>query len=312
MSQEKRSTQQLFNTDGSIFMGAKRNPENCNIGLYGVPYDGTTSFRPGARFGPCAIREVSNGIETFCPQLNLDLEEINFADFGSLDIPHGAPEPIVSIVNKSTQKLFDLGLSPLMLGGEHSITSGAVAATAKIYSDLILVQLDAHADLRQEWLGARHSHACAMRRCLEELPSKTLFQVGIRSGTRAEFVELQESNRLISHQTGQPANNLFNRLTPHLGKAIYLTIDLDWFDPSILPGTGTPEPGGFFWNDFAAIVDVLRKHNLVAADIVELAPQLDQSGISSILAAKVTRTLLMLLSESEKNYPKDSKTMILM
>ena len=283
-----------FDSDGSIFMGSRRDPAGCRVGLFGVPYDGTTSFRPGTRFGPAAIREVSQGLETYCPQLDLDLENLAFADLGAVDISFGAPEPVVDAVHQATRTVLDLGLKPLMLGGEHSISSGAVAAVAEQHPDLVLVQLDAHADLREEWLGARHSHACAMRRCLEVLPSGDLLQLAIRSGTRDEFQELQSSGRRITD-----AAALQQALKPLQGKPIYLTVDLDWFDPAVLPGTGTPEPGGFLWRDFAAVVDVLREHRLVAADVVELAPQLDTSGISSVLAAKVTRSLLLLLGDRQ-------------
>ena len=287
----------FFNQEGSIFMGAARFSKDCNVGIFGVPYDGTTSFRPGTRFGPAAIKDSSTGLETYCPQLQLDLEDLKFVDFGSLEIPYGAPEPVIKRVKQATEKLLKEGLKPLILGGEHSISSGAVAATAQKHPELILVQLDAHADLRNEWLGSKHSHACAMRRCIEVLPSKNLFQIGIRSGTQEEFTELIKQNWLISHQKGHAATELQQVLRPHLGKPIYTTIDLDWFDPSVLPGTGTPEPGGFFWEDFAAVIDVLKDHQLIAADVVELSPSLDPSGISSILAAKVTRSLLMLLSK---------------
>ena len=280
-----------FDSEGGIFMGSRRDPAGCRVGLFGVPYDGTTSFRPGTRFGPAAIREVSQGLETYCPQLDLDLEDLAYADLGAVDIPFGAPEPVVNAVQQATTAVLDLGLSPLMLGGEHSISSGAVAAVANQHPDLVLVQLDAHADLREEWLGARHSHACAMRRCLEVLPSQTLFQLAIRSGTREEFNELQESGRLMPS-----IDALQQALAPLKGKPIYLTVDLDWFDPAVLPGTGTPEPGGFLWRDFAAVVDLLRGHRLVAADVVELAPHLDSSGVSSVLAAKVTRSLILLMS----------------
>ena len=280
-----------FDSEGGIFMGSRRDPAGCRVGLFGVPYDGTTSFRPGTRFGPAAIREVSQGLETYCPQLDLDLEDLAYADLGAVDIPFGAPEPVVNAVQRATTAVLDLGLNPLMLGGEHSISSGAVAAVTNQHPDLVLVQLDAHADLREEWLGARHSHACAMRRCLEILPSQTLFQLAIRSGTREEFNELHESGRLMPS-----IDALQQALAPLKGKPIYLTVDLDWFDPAVLPGTGTPEPGGFLWRDFAAVVDVLRGHRLVAADVVELAPRLDSSGVSSVLAAKVTRSLILLMS----------------
>ena len=287
-----------FDTDGSIFMGSRREPAGCRVGLFGVPYDGTTSFRPGTRFGPAAIRDVSNGLETYCPQLDRDLEDLAFADLGAVDIPFGAPEPVLQAVRDSTQAVLNRGLRPLMLGGEHSITAGAVAAVARRHPDLVLVQLDAHADLRDSWLGSHHSHACAMRRCLEVLPSQQLFQLSIRSGTRLEFEELRSSGRLMAD-----VEALATALEPLRGRPLYLTVDLDWFDPAVLPGTGTPEPGGYLWSDFAALIDVLRRHQLVAADVVELAPQLDPSGVSSVLAAKVTRSLLLLLGSDSSTPP---------
>ena len=297
MNTKKYNNLNLFNKEGAIFMGAQRTPKNCITGIFGVPYDGTTSFKPGARFGPSSIREVSNGIETFCPQLNMDLESMKYVDLGSLEIPLGAPEPIIKIVEQTTEELINNGLKPLMLGGEHSVTCGAIKACAKTYHDLILIQLDAHADLRMSWQGSEHNHACTMKRCLEVLPSKNLLQVGIRSGSKDEFQEMQNKKRLISQISGQYPNALEKVLETHIGKPLYITIDLDWFDPGVLPGTGTPEPGGFNWQDFAYIIHILKKHKVIGADVVELAPQLDQSGISSILAAKVTRSLLMLLNK---------------
>ena len=283
-----------FDSEGGIFMGSRRDPAGCRVGLFGVPYDGTTSFRPGTRFGPAAIREVSQGLETYCPQLDLDLEDLAYADLGAVDIPFGAPEPVVNAVQQATTAVLDLALKPLMLGGEHSISSGAVAAVANQHPDLVLVQLDAHADLREEWLGTRHSHACAMRRCLEVLPSGDLLQLAIRSGTRSEFHELHSSGRRMDD-----VQALRDAMAPWTGRPIYLTVDLDWFDPAVLPGTGTPEPGGFLWGDFAAVVDVLSGHRRVAGGVVELAPQLDSSGVSSVLAAKVTRSLILLLGADQ-------------
>ncbi len=287
-----------FNDEGPIFMASNRSKDNCKVGLYGVPYDGTTSFRPGARFGPDSIKHVSSGIESFCPQLMLDLESIDFTDFGNLDVPYGAPEPVIHKVKCATDYIYSLGAKPLLLGGEHSITCGAIEGAIKYFPELIILQLDAHADLREEWLGSKFNHACTMRRCLEILPSKTIYQLGIRSGTKEEIEEIKEKKRLIKHSFGNPSKELRDRLHNHLGKPIYLTLDLDWFDPSAVPGTGTPEPGGFFWQDFGFVINVLKEHNIIGCDIVELAPQLDPSGISSILAAKATRTLIMLLSIS--------------
>ena len=285
----------LFNEDGPVFMGSSKGTRNCTIGIFGVPYDGTTSFKPGSRFGPSAIREVSSCLETFCPEINKDLVDIKFKDFGSLEIPHGAPEPVLSLVKKATEELLKLDLKPLIFGGEHSISSASISTIVKHHPDLILIQLDAHADLRETWLGSKHNHACSMRRCLEELPSKKLFQVGIRSGTKEEFRELYLSKRLIKLKPAETEHEFTKRLSTFIGRPIYISIDLDWFDPSIMPGTGTPEPGGFLWQDFSNLMQSLKQHRIVGADIVELAPQLDSSGISSILAAKVARTLLLII-----------------
>ena len=282
--------EELFNRDGAIYMGARRDPAGCQVGLFGVPYDGTTSFRPGTRFGPAAIRQVSDGLETYDRQLDADLEDIAYADLGAVEISFGAPEPVVEAVQQATTAVLNLGLKPLMLGGEHSISSGAVAAVAEHHPDLVLLQLDAHADLRDSWLGGRHSHACAMQRCLEVLPSGELLQLAIRSGTKEEFQELRREQRLVELE------QLAMRLKAIKGRPLYLTVDLDWFDPSVMPGTGTPEPGGYLWADFAELTKLLQGQNLVAADVVELAPGLDSSGCSSVLAAKVVRSLLLSLA----------------
>lgn len=288
----------LFNNDGAIFMSAQRGIDQCRVSLLGVPYDGTCCFRPGARFGPSAIREDSYGIETYCPQLDLDLEDINFTDIGSLDVPLGDAELTLDYISDATNILLKNNLKPLIIGGEHSITIGIIKSIITNYPDLIMLQLDAHADLRDEWLGSKFSHACTMKRCLEILPSKKIFQIGIRSGTKSEFLEMNNSKRLIQHTLGENAKSLEEALKSFKGRPIYLTFDLDWFDPSVMPGTGTPEPGGYFWGDFAAIINVIKSHNLIGADVVELSPKLDNTGISSILAAKVIRSLIMLLDKS--------------
>ena len=288
----------LFNNDGAIFMGAQRGIDQSRVSLLGVPYDGTCCFRPGARFGPSAIREDSYGIETYCPQLDLDLEDINFTDIGALDVPLGNAALTLDNISNATNILLKHNLKPLIIGGEHSITIGIIKSIITNYPDLIMLQLDAHADLRDEWLGSKLSHACTMKRCLEILPSKKIFQIGIRSGTKSEFLEMNNSKRLIQHTLGENAKSLEESLKSFKGRPIYLTFDLDWFDPSIMPGTGTPEPGGYFWGDFAAIIDVIKFHNLIGADVVELSPKLDNTGISSILAAKVIRSLIMLLDKS--------------
>ena len=289
----------LFDNENAIFMGAKRSPDDCAIGIFGVNYDGTCSFKPGARFGPEAIRQVSSCLETYCPKLNKDLEDIMYADFGSIIIDKNDSKSVIESVKSATNFLINNNLNPIMLGGEHSITTGAIEALVTKYPDLILVQLDAHADLRESYIGNKHSHACTMKRCLELLPEKKIFQVGIRSGTKEEFQFMHYNNQLVDFRPGENAQKLKQALLPYSKSPIYLTIDLDWFDPSLLAGTGTPEPGGFFWNDFEEILKTLVQFRIVASDIVELSPEIDKSGVSSIVAAKVLRSLILSLENMQ-------------
>ena len=289
----------LFDNESAIFMGAKRNPDDCSIGIFGVNYDGTCSYKSGTRFGPNAIRLVSTCLETFCPRLGKDLEDFNYVDFGSLEIDNNESKSVIKAVKSATDFIMSRKLTPIMLGGEHSITSGAIEALVNKYPDLILIQLDAHADLRTSYMGNEHSHACAMQRCLDVLPEKKILQVGIRSGTREEFQIMLQQNQLIEFFPGDNSQEFKKALSPYSKSPIYLTIDLDWFDPSLLPGTGTPEPGGFFWNDFEIILETLKNFRIVAADIVELSPEIDLSGVSSIVAAKVLRSLIMQLENMQ-------------
>ena len=289
----------LFDNESTIFMGAKRVPDNCSIGIFGVNYDGTCSYKSGARFGPNAIRQVSTCLETFCPRIGKDLEDFNYVDFGSLEIDKHDSKSVIKLVKLATDFIISKSLTPIMLGGEHSITRGAIEALINQYPDLILIQLDAHADLRNSYMGNEHSHACAMQRCLDVLPEKKILQVGIRSGTKEEFKFMCKQNQLIKFFPGGNAQELTKALLPYSNSPIYLTIDLDWFDPSLLPGTGTPEPGGFFWNDFEVILETLKNFRIVASDIVELSPKLDNSGVSSIVAAKVLRSLIMSLENMQ-------------
>jgi len=289
----------LFNSENAIFMGAKRNPDDCSIGIFGVNYDGTCSFKPGARFGPEAIRLVSSCLETYCPKLNKDLKDVMYVDFGSILIDRNDSKSVIESVKSATNYLISKSLSPIILGGEHSITRGAIEALVQKYPNLILVQLDAHADLRESYIGNKNSHACAMKRCLEVLPKKKILQIGIRSGTKEEFEFMHDKNQLVDFLPGGNAQELKQALLPYSNSPIYLTIDLDWFDPSLLAGTGTPEPGGFFWNDFEKILKTLQEFKIVASDIVELSPEIDKSGVSSIVAAKVLRSLILSLEKMQ-------------
>jgi len=281
----------LFASSGPVFLESRRGSHDESVAIFGVGYDGTASFRPGARFGPDAIRAASVGLETYSPEQDLDLEDINLRDLGNLEIPYGAPGPVVEKTYLATREILGSSMTPLLLGGEHSISAGALRAVAEKYPDLILVQFDAHADLRDEYLGEAHNHACAMSRCLDVLPSRKLLQVGIRSGTRKEFSIIRSNKTLLPTYPSTLSKELESHQSP-----IYLTVDMDVFDPGVFPGTGTPEPGGIDWNTFAELLAAIPAPQLVAADVMELAPNLDPSGCSSILAAKVTRELALRLS----------------
>ena len=294
------SHKELFNKEGAIFMGAKKNTIDTNIGIFGVNYDGTTSFKPGARFGPESIRNVSKSLETFCPVLEKDLEEIKYCDFGCLKIDLNETIKVINKVKLATDYLISKNLKPLVFGGEHSITSGIVKGLVEKFPNLIIIQLDAHADLRDTYLNNINSHACTMQRCIEILPKKKILQIGIRSGTKNEFKKMNENGQLVRFKTGDDCKVLEKALNPFKKFPIYLTIDLDWFDPSLVSGTGTPEPGGFFWHDFEKVILTIKKLNIVGADIVELSPDIDPSGVSSVVASKIARSLIMTLDNDNQ------------
>lgn len=266
----------------STFMAAQSNGAIC---LFGAPFDATASFRPGARFGPAAIREASYGLETFSPVLIADLEDCSFMDRGDLELPFGDPAPALDMIEATAQEILSQKMTPFLLGGEHLVTLGAIRAVAKAYPDLRVVHLDAHADLRDEYLGMRLSHATVMRRVLDLLGPDAVRQIGVRSCTRQEHA-------LASTFTSQ-AEQIALRIGE---KPCYLTCDLDILDPSVLPGTGTPEPGGLMFNELThMLTSIITRLNIVGLDVVELAPQLDPSGVSAVVAAKVVRECIIAL-----------------
>ena len=284
----------LLPANAAPFIAASSNQiEAGKVALLGIGYDGTTSFRPGTRRGADGFRVVSEaGIETYSPTQDRDLEDIRFSDLGNLDIPTAAPELVVEEAYRATKEILAARAIPIILGGEHSITPGPVRAAFEEYPDLVVIQFDAHADLREEWNGSKNSHACAMRRVLDFLPSESLLQVGIRSGTREEFQEMRDEQRLILPE----ASALAATLIRFEGRPIYVTFDLDVFDPSQLPGTGTPEAGGIDWPVCESLLKTLAKANIIGLDLMELAPTLDPTERSSVLAAKLLREWILLVA----------------
>jgi agmatinase len=292
------------------FEGAEK-----KLGLYqntthiiGFEFDGTACFRKGTKAGPNALRQVSDGIESYSPYLDADLEDISFVDLGNLPIDlslnaHSEQADIKRAyieANTVFNNLFDdvplkdNKIRLLTLGGEHSISYAPIKKYLSEFPDLVILHLDAHADLRDGYLGYHYSHASIIRRITEHFgENNQLIQYGIRSGTRDEYQWMK------SHQTLKKTRAEFLASVDDLPKdtAIYLTLDLDYFDPSFFPGTGTPEPGGEDFHSFISLCKILRNKNFVGCDVVELAPEIDSTGNSDVFAAKVVRELLLCLDK---------------
>ena len=272
------------------FIGADADYAQAGMVLFGAPYDSTTSFRPGTRFGPSAMRTESFGIETFSPYQDRDLEEVSVHDAGDLELPFGAPEPALAMIEDKAAAILSDGKMPVLLGGEHLVTLGAVRAAAKRFPNLHIIHFDAHADLREDYLGNPLSHACVIRRCHDILGDGRIFQFGIRSGTREEFAFMAAGHVVTERHT---CGTLPQLMLPD-GTPVYLTVDMDVLDPSEFPGTGTQEAGGLRFRELLdAVRDVFARFNVVAFDNVELSPPIDPSGRSTALACKFLREELL-------------------
>lgn len=275
------------------FIGCDADYENAKFVLFGAPFDSTTSFRPGARFGSSAIRHESFGLETYSLYQDKDLTDCAIFDCGDLELCFGSAESALSDIEQRTAEILNDGKLPILIGGEHLVTLGSVRAVAERYPDLHIIHFDAHADLRDDYLGAKLSHACVMRRCYDILGDGRIHQFCIRSGDREEFRFAKE------HTDIHPFH--FNGLSDLVedmkasSVPVYFTIDLDCLDPSAFPGTGTPEAGGVTFTELLEAIMTVCKTNVVGADINELAPMLDHSGVSTATACKVLRELILAL-----------------
>lgn len=280
----------------SPFLAAGAAYEGARVVLIGAPMDATISFRPGTRFGPARIRAVSEGLESYSPILERDLRELAVHDAGSLLLPPGSVQESLVRIEKAVAALLDDGRWPFVLGGEHLITLGAVRAAARRHPDLAVIQLDAHADLREDYLGQELSHATVMRRVIELLGPERVYQAGIRSGDRDEMAWARDHSRLLPADAPSAIAAL-GRLKETLGdRAVYVTIDLDVVDPAFAPGVGTPEPGGWTGAELLQAVRALQGLNVVGCDLVELSPPHDGAGeAAAFLAAKVVREALLAL-----------------
>lgn len=281
----------MLKKNTETFLGCDADWEEARVVLYGAPYDSTTSFRPGTRFGSRAIRAESYGLELYSPYQDAELRG-RVLDSGDLELPFGDPAPALAMIEARAAEILQGGKVPFLLGGEHLVTLGAVRAAAKVHKGLHILHFDAHADLRADYLGSPLSHACVLRRCHELVGDHRIYQFGIRSGDKAEFD--WGKGHVFTHKFD--LEGLGEALDALQGKPVYLTVDLDVLDPSVFPGTGTPEPGGVSFDALRrAVTDACRRLNIVAADVNELSPHYDPSGISTAAACKIVREMLIAL-----------------
>ncbi len=279
-----------------VYMGCDASWERARTVLFGAPFDSTTSNRPGARFGPAALRRESYGLEQYSPYQDRDLSDCAVLDSGDLELPLGSADLALQVIKERTEEILQAGKRPFLLGGEHLVTLGAFRAVFEHYPQVCVIHFDAHADLRQEYLGVELSHACVLRRCWELTGDGRIFQFGIRSGDREEWRWGK------SHVSTHPfrLDGVEELVDSMAERPIYFTVDLDVLDPSVFPGTGTPEPGGVSFQELRrAVTLVCSRCNVVGCDVNELSPPYDPSGVSNAVAAKIVREMLLALDRKE-------------
>ena len=280
-----------MNRNVETFIGCDSEYSEAKIALFGAPFDSTTSFRPGARFGSAAIRHESFGIETYSPYQDKDLLDKKVFDCGDLELSFGSPEAALADIEDQTRTILNDDKLPIMIGGEHLVTLGSFRAVFEKYPDAHIIHFDAHCDLRDDYLGAKLSHACVLRRCHDLVGDNKIHQFCIRSGERDEFAFAKEHTDMHKFNFDglkEVCDELAKSNTP-----VYFTIDLDCMDPSVFCGTGTPEAGGVSFTELLDAILTVAKTNIVGADINELAPMLDQSGASTAAACKTLRELIL-------------------
>ena len=284
----------MWNPNVETFLCCDVPFEEADTVLFGAPFDSTTSYRPGTRFGSRAARSESYGLESYSPYQDRDLLDSSVFDSGDIELPFGDCAKALSMIEERAAAILEADKRPFMIGGEHLVTLGAVRAAAERYPDLHIIHFDAHADLRDDYLGQKLSHACVLRRCHDMLGDGRIFQFGIRSGDREEFAWGKD------HVSTNKFNfeGLAACVEALKGKPVYLTVDLDVLDPSVFPGTGTPEPGGVSFDALReAVTLVCANANIVACDFNELSPHYDHSGISTAAACKVIREMLLAMQK---------------
>ncbi len=268
------------------WIGATDDYESAQIVMVGLPFDGTCSYRPGSRFAPERLRLASWGLEDYSPVYDKHLDDVKFYDAGELEFPLGNTAKTLDVIENNARIIFQDNKKFLGIGGEHLVTLPVVKACKEKFGNLAVIHFDAHTDLRQDYLGEKLSHASVMRRIGEIVGFENIRQIGIRSGLKEEFDLMKKYNTLVKNSSDLDALR---------NKKIFLTIDVDVLDPSVLPGTGTPEPDGLMYRELAEWIKFLINFDIVGADIVELAPDYDKSEVSTAIVSKIVRDVLMIL-----------------
>lgn len=279
----------MLNKNVETFIGCDCEYEQAKVVLFGAPFDSTTSFRPGTRFASKAIRSESFGLETYSPYQDRDLTDYAIFDAGDLELCFGNPEKALKQISDLTASILQDGKIPLMIGGEHLVTLGAFRPVFEKYPDVHVIHFDAHTDLREEYLGETLSHASVIRRLWDLMGDGRIFQFGIRSGDRSEFM-WSKGHTALQKFNFDGLEQVVEMLE---GKPVYFTLDLDVMDPSVFPGTGTPEAGGVSFLDLLHAVLKVSKLNIVGLDVNELSPVYDPSGTSTAVACKIVREILL-------------------
>lgn len=282
----------MWSKNVETFLCCDKEFEEAQTVLFGAPFDSTTSYRPGSRFGSAAIRRESYGIESYSPYQDKDLEDCAVFDSGDIELPLGDASLSLAQIEERAEAILQEGKRPFLLGGEHLVTLGAFRAVYRHCPQVHILHFDAHADLRDDYLGVKLSHACVLRRCWELCGDGKIFQFGIRSGDRQEF--RWGKDHVFTHKFD--LEGLEETLEKLGDIPLYFTLDLDVLDPSVFPGTGTPEPGGISFDQLRqAVTLVCQKANVIACDVNELSPPCDQSGVSTMAACKIVREMLLAL-----------------
>lgn len=278
---------------GNVFIKSHQNYDEAQAVIYGMPMDWTVSYRPGSRFGPQRIREVSIGLEEYSPYLDRDLEEVKYFDAGDIPLPFGNPQRSLDEIEKFVTQLLADGKVPVGMGGEHLVSWPVMKAVAEKYPDLAIIHMDAHTDLRESYEGEPLSHSTPIRKIANHIGPKNVYSFGIRSGMKEEFVWAKENGMHISKfEVLEPLKEILPSLA---GRPVYVTIDIDVLDPAHAPGTGTVDAGGITSRELLASIHAIAGSdvNVVGFDLVEVAPIYDSSEQTANTASKLIREMLL-------------------